>query len=211
MDTWDHTTVLTTISVHLSELQQQGKEVCVTWVPSHCGIVGNEAADVAASTALSMAGVSLTTPPSLPQVKSHVRRQASRLNMVEHLAQIVVNYSRSCTWYRAVTEYEPAPISRHTPRKTAVILHRLRLGYHCFSELHKEGEEPDIRECEHCEELTIAPLFHYLLHCPALTHIRPPGLVNLPLDSPDVSRHAAEAARAFLVHPQVVTTFPPPR
>ena len=205
-DYHDHTLLLTTIFVHLQTLRSQEKSVHFTWIPSHCDIAGNERADEAAKTALSMPGVTLTISPSVAQVKAHVRRQAWTNTLIQHQGRII-RLSPSATWYRTVTEYEPVHIPKDMPRGTATAIHRLRLGYRCLWEIRERSES----ECKYCEELVELPLLHYLLQCPTLPPFRPPDLEDYPLHMQDSDEQGARAARILLEHPQIVATFPPPR
>ena len=157
--------------------------------------------------ALQLPTVTLPVLATTAQLKTHVFKQVKQCTLSQHHAR-VTSGSPSATWYRAVTRYDHPNIPRLMPRKTAVIIHRLRLGYRCSWEV----VENTVRDCTHCDEEAVElPLLHYLLHCPCLSAIRPPELHNYPLHLPDAVEKGVLAARAILAHPSVITTFPPPR
>ena len=206
-DTDTHTHLLTTILVLLRNLQQLGRSVRFVWVPSHCNIVGNERADTAAKTALHFTTITLPVLASVAQIKTRVFQQVKQNTLLQHYAR-VTHGSPSASWYRAVTRYDRLDISRLVPRETAVILHRIRLGYKCSWEI----IEGTVRDCPHCDEEEVEhPLLHYLLHCTCLSTIRPPELQDYPLHVPDAVDKGILAARAVLDHPIALTSFPPPR
>jgi len=119
--------------------------------------------------------------------------------------------SPSAFWYKTSTEYESITIPMSMLRKDAVIIHRLRLGYHCSWEI----DEHNPKQCNHCQSITDKPLIYYLLECDALTAIRPPDFANIQNITPDLlETAAANCARLILeneVNLQVLSTTPPPR
>ena len=72
-------------------------------------------------------------------------------------------YSPSASWYSDATGYEPLALSEINNRGTEVILHRMRLGYHCAWQIIQTIEREE-RCCMHCGELN-ATLVHYLENC----------------------------------------------
>ena len=204
-DFFNHTRLLTTTFVSLQALQRQGKTVQFTWIPSHWHIRGNDLADEAAKSALHLSTVTLGVLPSTEQIKGRVIKEAWRITLAEHYSWVVAG-SPSATWYRDVTRCEPPSIPKTMPRNTAVVIHRLRLGFKCFREL-----DDTLHVCDYCEEATASPLLHYLLNCHVLSSIRPPELEDYPIDAPDVLEHAVRAALLALEHHRLISCFPPPR
>ena len=74
----------------------------------------------------------------------------------------VDNNSASAKWYKNATDFIPHGITKHTSRKLATTIHRLRLGYKANWQIVAN----DNRACDHCNQDTDVPLIHYLLECP---------------------------------------------
>ena len=97
------------------------------------------------------------------------------------------------------------PAATH-PRIRADI-HRLRLGYHCATEIFRNQAI-----CNHCETPTAAPLLHYILQCAETASIRRQG--NFPDEDEDVARSTATRLIANApIHRliKLVQETPPPR
>ena len=198
--------LVTTIYANLQELQRGQRTVEIVWVPSHCQIWGNERADEAAKAALHLPQISLTVLPSITRTKTHIIRETYHLTRIQAYRWVLWN-SPSASWYFNTTRYEPPCIPRSMPRKTAVIVHRLRLGYRCSWEIRERA----VQDCSLCETPTDQPLWHYCLECPVFNDVRPPELQDYPLDAPDTPERASRAARVFLEKLDRLSSFPPPR
>ena len=158
------------ISSTLALIQQhhlQGRPVTLNWIPSHIGIEGNEKADHLASQALLAEAPQIYIQPSLQQYKGMAKPAQTRAQL-KNFKYWLTNNSPSASWYNQATQLNPLPISKGTPRKLAVILARLRLGYKCNWEV----IEPRNMDCKHCYQSTNLPLFHYLLECPNTAQLR---------------------------------------
>ena len=158
---------LVTRILHLAQqLKNLGVTLTLLWIPGHAAIKGNELADLAARAASSRPFPDVVLPPSLAQVKSLIRRNVRECELRQHAAE-VADGSRSAIWYADATNLLPLemPAAKH-PRIRADI-HRLRLGYHCATEIFRNQAI-----CNHCETPTAAPLLHYILQCRETASIR---------------------------------------
>ena len=187
------------------------RPVIMQWVPSHCGLPGNEAADVLAKEAASMA------QDAAPLDVSTVYRAATR-QARHRSAKARPGYTgsiRAATgWYRELMgERFPPPIAG-MDRASAVDVHQLRTGRWSGSTqfLHEIGRNPSVT-CQQCRntdcEAARCPLCgeeadtprHILLTCPGLmgVRLRIPAIGNI-LPAPEEVRRSdvvAALAAAF--------------
>ena len=185
------------------------REVTINWIPSHIGITGNDQADELAKSTKFINNVQIRIQPTKSQVKSMIIPKI-KANMVENIRHHAMQGSQSATWYLSATNLIPHNITRNTPRKEAVIMHRLRLGYKANWEI----VERAIRPCNHCEEETEFPLLHYLLDCPHTANLR--GNRILPgADHPQSNAEAAKLCKEIIEgiehHRGTLLEFNPPR
>ena len=114
--------------------------------------------------------------------------------------------SPSATWYLQSTELIPHPVIKQTPRKLAVILHRLRLGYKATWQLIEAAFQP----CCYCDDTPEQPLLHYLLECPQTAQLR----TNRIIQNPDSFEEAANLVKHIIEDSQfhdLLMEMPPPR
>ena len=202
--------LITSILGLLKQHQLQGRQVTLNWIPSHIGIHGNDKADELAKQAIMSTTIQYQIQPSLQQFKGKTKPSLQQAHPIHHNYWVNHN-SPSATWYKEATLLEPSPITKNTPRKLAVIIARLRLGYKCCWEI----IQPRDRECSHCNQLTNKPLLHYLLECPITISLRNG------LDNPVFANHinattiAAQIVYNILgqleLHQHTLLTYPPPR
>ncbi|XP_068243803.1 uncharacterized protein [Palaemon carinicauda] len=122
--------------------------------------------------------------------------------------QITLNWIPShigilAKWYINTTSLAPHGLPKNTPRKLAVIYHRLRLGYPCSWEI----INPEGRQCKYCEAVPALPLDHYLCHCPETTNLRQNLGQGVPHTAEHVTAHILkniETLAGFL------RSYPPP-
>ena len=146
--------------------------VRIQWIPGHCGITGNEAADSAANKARTIAGprrpISYRSIAStIKQVVGDVPCRPEQL----HIAEIYSKYSAS----------KEASIQT---RWDQVSLGRLRSGHHWDLRHYQNRVNPDLdpkcRRCGFPEETT-----QHLLQCPGTMALRQEifGFVEVPLSA----------------------------
>ena len=167
----DNVYLTTAILGNIQELERRGKAVVFNWIPSHVGIQGNEAADSAAKSAADIANVTLRIHASLASLKKRAKRRENKItdDINKHHAE---RGSKSCTWYRGVTEAKRLQTTRDTPRSIRVHLHRLRLDYPCNWNIR---DQTIIRPCQHCHEPQEEPLLHWVLECEKTSRLREIG------------------------------------
>ena len=159
------------------------------WVPAHCGIAGNEAADALAATAA-----------PLEQRKVPVARDAA-LALLRRTARASWLEGRQPEWHRRMAG--PTPRLINLPRTDAVTVAQLRTG-HCSmlaSYRHRIGlaTSPNCPDCGDDQEDSAA---HFLLECPAHHRLRielfnfSPLMTFDPRSPADVAAFARRAGRA---------------
>ncbi|KAM7293279.1 uncharacterized protein ISCGN_026409 [Ixodes scapularis] len=129
------------------ELQQEGNNIAFQWLPSHCGIRGNEVVDFLAVRAHKDPECPLSTVPRFSDAKLLVRRAIA----LQHPDPVVVAGAF------------PARVPRGFDRQTAAVMHRLRTGSAftpAWISRFRLSVDPI---CQTCEETADAE--HLLLHC----------------------------------------------
>lgn len=198
----DNVRLITTAITLLNELQQQGKQVTLAWIPSHAGIQGNERADEAAKRAASMQRLDVFTfPPSLQMTKSKIKTTT-------HKKAEQTTTAACSMWYKTATDLQTLTLDSSASREDKVNLLRLRLGYRTAGEI-TLGSPTTI--CEKCGSEEEDQLVHYLLGCPQTarlrTRIRPPSGYGREV--------AAQYVKRLLKFPNITTKIirdtPPPK
>lgn len=200
----DNVRLITTALTLLNELQHQGKQVKLAWIPSHVGIQGNEKADEAAKRVALTQGLEeniFTFPPSLQMIKTKIKTTTHR-----KAEQIT---TAACSdWYKTATNLQSLTLDSSASREDKTNMLRLRLGYRTADEIILGTETTT---CELCGSEEEDQLVHYLLGCPQTARLR-----NRILPPPGYGREvAAQYVRQLHKYRITTTTFmkdtPPPR
>ncbi|XP_050706457.1 uncharacterized protein LOC126991839 [Eriocheir sinensis] len=196
----DNVSLLTGIHARLQELGRTGRQVHLHWLPSHAGVVGNEAADRAAGEATLLPSITCPVSPSVSLLKRDMAAH-TLAGVVRALEEALAAGSPSAYWYESATGSGSRRLPLGAPRRVASNLHRLRLGYRCASLL--DIDDPVPVQCSYCEEEVVQPLLHYLLECEGTRHLlrNPEGL-----PAPQLIFALSDEALVRLV-----TTCEPPR
>lgn len=167
--------ILSSIRSYLVRLHSKHKHISFCWVPAHCGIPGNERADRLALHATR----SPSLPPSLPPSTPLTSTVSS--DYYPHLRSgLLREWSRQWTHspsHPLLHLAFPIPKSLSLPplpnRFHDVIRTRTLLGHTALTHSHLMTNSPPL-PCLFCKKPPPIALHHYLLYCPALTHIRRP-------------------------------------
>lgn len=202
----DNKWLITSILLEAGVLASQGKTVLLHWVPSHVGLRGNEMADREANVARQIPDITLNIIPSWAKTKQLINAASLDLTHDRHHC-LTLQGSRSATWYKTATNYQPLAISPSVTNTIVTRIRRLRLGYPTLSEI--RNEEPE--NCPHCLDPQTEPLLHYTLFCPATMPLHPRG-IPVPLDDEMARQLAAEriASTPVKITARLVATYPPP-
>ncbi|KAF0295398.1 Gag-Pol polyprotein [Amphibalanus amphitrite] len=192
-----------TIWQALLTLAERGRRAHLQWVPSHCGLEGNERADTLAKEAARL------PQESAPLDVRTVHRAAAR----SARARVAARWPEG--WYRDLMGSRPPPPVTGLDRARAADVHQLRAGHWSASAqyLHRIGRSPGVRceqcnnhgcpaaQCPICKEEADTPR-HVLARCPALmgTRMRVLGSIHphlMDLRDDDVVAALAAAARSL--------------
>jgi len=160
----DNVGLITAILTTAHNIQGRGRSIHLNWIPSHVGIEGNEAADLAAKNALSLPNVTVPVPASLSMIRAKLKKASSGVSK-KQLRHWASQGSPSANWF-TITNMNTTPFPENLHRKTRNNLHRLRLGYKCLEELKRNTPT----ECAHCNTDTTSLLLHYVEECPETQH-----------------------------------------
>ena len=186
----------------LIRLSEDGtRQIRLQWVPSHCGLDGNEKADTLAKEAAAL------PQEEVPVDSRTVHRAAARAASKRTIEQ------RPQGWFRSLMgEARPSAVTG-LDRHAAIDVHQLRAGHWSASQqyLHRIGRNPT-PDCERCEDVRcrggLCPLCreeadtpqHVLLRCPALMQhrFRLTGNIHCPTrEQARRSSYVAAMAAAF--------------
>ena len=144
-------------------LYDRGTYVRFCWVPSHCGIEGNERVDQLAKEALDL--------NIDPQVKVHYADLKPLIfQYAQKLAQDKWNTSmKGRALYELKPKLGPPKTFDNLTRAEEVIITRLRLGHTRATHSHLLSRSPPAT-CHHCGEVLTTK--HMLLECAALQQMR---------------------------------------
>ena len=144
-------------------LSDKGTCVCFCWVPSHCGIEGNEVVDQLAKETLDHDINPLTTvhyADLKPLVNSYIKQEVqTKWDVSIHGTDL----------YLVKTTLGPPKKFQHLTRAEEVVITQLRIGHTKATKSHilSRGPPPT---CQHCgQTLTLE---HMLLECTVLQHSR---------------------------------------
>ena len=148
----------------IRRIKEISNNICLQWIPSHIGILGNEEADRLAKEATSLHPVNKNTP-SLPTLKNSINHKINSK---------WINQWRKSDKGREYFKIQPGRHKyryRGIDRKEQVQLSRLKMHhYPCQSYLHRFrlADSPTCLLCDE-EEETVS---HILLKCPQLRNDR---------------------------------------
>ena len=144
-------------------LSDKGTCVCFCWVPSHCGIEGNEVVDQLAKETLDHDINPLTTvhyADLKPLVNSYIKQEVQTKWDVSILGRDL---------YLLKPTLGPPKKFQHLTRAEEIVITRLRIGHTKATKSHIWSRGPTTT-CQYCgQTLTLE---HMLLECTVLKHSR---------------------------------------
>ena len=157
---------VSTIQRNIKTLQSRNWSIILQWIPSHCGVEGNEEADLLANQAHNLGNID-EYPTELKEMDVQIEKAAQR----QWKLRWDVN-KRECALGDRKLHLADWNHCRHKDRRLDVSMTRLRvevcrLNYH----MHKMGlsESPLCRKCDLNTEETVT---HFLIECTSLAEQR---------------------------------------
>ena len=157
--------IVTSIFKELALIQMKGKNVVFCWIPSHCGIHGNEQADRAAKAALDQEITPIAIPfdDKIPHVKTYLA----------HVWQTEWD-QRTNNKLRKVKPKIGPPFLVNTCRRDQTVLNRIRIGHtrltHSF--LMSQGRNAPKPDCHFCAKGMPLTVEHVMTGCEYFSVIR---------------------------------------
>jgi hypothetical protein len=159
-----HVDLVVAIRLQLQQLRSIAS-VSLSWIPSHCGIQGNEIADEASKVAATMVAGFGPCPrqPLVTLVASRV------------LVSSAIQHSWQMSWARSMSSHLSGTLDSNCLtlasyfRREQTLLARLRLG-HCRLEYHTSRFHPNNAGLCHCGELE--NICNFLMWCPRYAAFR---------------------------------------
>ena len=149
------------IAVMIQKLMSESdKNFSLCWVPSHVGIEGNEAADIAAKEGTKADSIAALPVPK-GDIHAHIRKESKAA--WQHCWTSIAEPDNKL---RQITDdLSPLPNSTCCNRRWERTLARLRLGHTRLTHGYlMAGDPPPF--CEHCGEGTRLSIKHILVECP---------------------------------------------
>ena len=141
----------------LTDLCTSGFQVNFLWIPSHCGIYGNEQVDKYAKQSLALQTIT-DIPINLDSVKAAIRQNVSLHWQAQWQADATMTQLRHIK-----LTVKPWGSSSRKNRQEEKMLSRLRIGHTFITHSHLFSHNNTRPKCETCdEELTVS---HLLIDC----------------------------------------------
>ena len=157
--------LITSIHYLILDLDIKGIEICLQWIPSHCGIIGNEVVDVLAKSAVQYEEITpleFEVKEEITYVKNYMSNWWTNRASMEAV---------NCNFGRLIENIRSWKWVSTGCRKADVILARLRSGHVRLNQfLHKIGSM-DTPFCVHCPGV-FETVSHFIMDCPYYSNYR---------------------------------------
>ena len=157
---------VTDIHKNIIRLKFLGWDISFQWVPSHCGVEGNEIADSIADFGHSHDIID-NYPTELNEVLTSLKKTYSR-----KWSELWEVDKQTCPLGRYKHTLDPWPHTRHHKRALDVIMTRLRLNHTRLNKHAFTRRQKDSPLCSQCNQNTDENVKHFLLDCSAYNHPR---------------------------------------
>ena len=143
----------------INKIEQNRIKTHIAWIPAHCGILGNEKADIHAKQALNKSTITLTyvqAPKDHKKMASHYIKNLweQRLKEKEH----------NTTNFKIQPKVTFKPKYENTNRFKEIIITRLRLGRTITNRTLYQMKNLSTDKCDHCDQSDT--FMHSIVHCP---------------------------------------------
>ena len=146
----------------------------LTWIPSHIGIEGNEAADRKARHALLKPAIDTYLPLSKARTRQTIKQTAR--DIYETLEQLNPSRSVSLHQHVSLSISDSKALLNMTSRSDQRAIYRLRLFVRPYNQI----KHTDQAVCPYCDEHFEIYTVHYICMCPSSQVHRSKLLVDVP-------------------------------
>ena len=176
----------------LYQLKELKLDISFEWIPSHCGIAGNEIVDGLAKEALKQ-----SNETNIPLNKTEMNNIIFK-HYMEHWQNEWEKSERGRFLYHIQPTIKPTFQSHLNCRREESIIHRLRIGSCLLNETLYKLKRHDSGKCSHCDVPETVP--HYLLDCSIHNEHRQELQYNLSVDNLTLRNILSQNKQRHLIH-----------
>ena len=163
---------ITKIQKNILQLLDKGWDLKIQWIPSHCGILGNETVDQLANTGRTLHNI--TYPVELSDLQNHIKKQ-----MVQRW-QVQWDYHRQNRTYGLLKpQISDWHWCRYANRSLDTLMTQMRLEKVGLNKYSYRVNLSSTRFCNRCGSGAIEDIQHYFFECNSYTLERARLFYNL--------------------------------